>query len=563
MATRSGNATADLLALLKEHCPEVAEETLAALAAIATDPAAGGLSGTAGGASGTAGGASGAADAAALRWRQLTLGQIPGVSEVLSTVEAPLQVVLALLRFIAGILEVISALLLAIPDPIKALILAAYNLLKTIIDDFLASGCYLYFDAPGFTSNLATLSDMGVDAPPVMTWLAGDPVPGRQGVDGFAQWAFRFEQSFDDPGDEHRPIFSDGAPVEALFIVATAPQLVDLGPVLTILAQLLDLKAFQNAWDKFLATAPDPDRARLNATSVAPDWRSWKLRDIPGKPKYPGGPPTYPLRQLEKVPELLKSLLLNVDNIVQLIKDLVQAVQDKIALLTQLIEIIQAVIDMLQALSATGLHALAVATDEGVAGLKKAFLEAENRPNTDAQGNVLTAHAIVGVCLLAGTTNVLPLWALLGEGASFEQATQGLQDDWQELTAQAEAALEDTKAIATEAWEGAQTPTGTAQDLGVQGLWGGLSESFNEQKDTVLHNLGLSEQEADEQARSNRNALMTRLEQTLQEGNKLDPRVLAHIEATRRARRRGRRSLAMATEAQLHPPQDNSTARRG
>jgi hypothetical protein len=556
MATRTGNAIADLLALLQEHCPEVAEAFLAAAGAPGTAAgAAAGAPGTAPGtAAGAGAGAPGAADGSQLRWHRLTLGQIPGVNEFISTARVPLQAVLALLEFIAGILEVISSLLLAIPDPIRALILAAYSLLKQIVDDLLASGCYIYFDAPGITSNLATLSDMGADIPPVPAWLAGNPTPKpTREADGFERWAFRFEQSFDDPGDENRPTFSDGAPVEALFIVATAPQLVDLRPVLAILAKLFDLGAFEAAWEKFLDGAPDPDRARLRASSIAPDWRAWRLRDI--------GPPDYPLRKLEKVPELLKSLLLNVDNIVQLIKDLVDAVRDKIELLRELIAILQALIDLLQALSATGLHALAVATDEGVTGLKQAFLEATNRPNTDAQGNVLTAHAIVGVCLLTGTTNALPIWALLGEGQSFEQAYQGLHEDWQELEEQAQASLEDTKAIATDAWEGTGEGDGSAPDLGIQGLWGELTESFAEQRDTVLRNLGLSQEEADEQARSNRNELIARLEQALQEGTKLDPRVLAHIEATRRARRRGRRSLAMAYGSRSRPVRGGNETR--
>ena len=62
----------------------------------------------------------------------------------------------------------------------------------------------------------------------------------------------------------------------------------------------------------------------------------------------------------------------------------------------------------------------------------------------------------------------------------------------------------------------------------------------------MLAALGLTEEEADELARSNRTGLVTGLEQAMAEGTPLDPVVLAHIEATRRARRRGSRSLAMA-----------------
>src|SRR5262249_60818974 len=109
-------------------------------------------------------------------------------------------------------------------------------------------------------------------------------------ANGFEAWAHTFEQSFDDPGDTNRPIFSDSAPVEALFIVATAPQLVDLRPFLDLLHKLLDISAFEQAFKKFKFPAPDPDRARLRVQSVAPDCRSLKLRGI--------APPNCPLPKM-------------------------------------------------------------------------------------------------------------------------------------------------------------------------------------------------------------------------------------------------------------------------
>ena len=78
----------------------------------------------------------------------------------------------------------------------------------------------------------------------------------------------------------------------------------------------------------------DPDRSRLGGRSVHPDWESWRLRDIE------------PLQQLEKIPELLKALLLNGDSIVDLLKKLIAAVQDKIQVLQQIIELLQQIIDL-------------------------------------------------------------------------------------------------------------------------------------------------------------------------------------------------------------------------
>ena len=89
---------------------------------------------------------------------------------------------MAVLEFVKGVLQVISAFLLAIPDPIRALIMAAYQLLREIVDNFLNTGAYLYVDAPGVTSTLAALEDLGLDPPEPPKWLAGDPILGAEVV---------------------------------------------------------------------------------------------------------------------------------------------------------------------------------------------------------------------------------------------------------------------------------------------------------------------------------------------------------------------------------------------
>ena len=570
MANRVGDATVDLLGLLNAHCPdlarqEVLRQRLDQLGTAFTGAVDGDvpppdpqvilnrlLSGEV---------------ELPPHWRPLTLGQIPGVEEFVNAVSAPVQVIAAVLEFVAGVLDIISALLLAIPDPYRALIQAAYELLKSIIEDFLNTGAYLYFDAPGITSTRATLEEMGVSIPEPSTWRAGDADPDalttsgglerwgkeqldnldqqvpphEQVADGFERWAFRFEQSLDDPGDDFRPVFSDGAPVQAVFIVATAPDLVNLKPILGLLQKLLNIDAFRKAFERFLEDAPDQDRAQIRRDSVAPDWHGFRLRDI--------GPEDYPLRKLEKIPEYLLALLMNVDDILQLIRDLIAAVRDKIELLKELIEIIEAVIEMIRALAATGLHVLPVTTDEGIKGLKQQFLAAENRPNSDPENSDLGARAMVGVCLVAGTTGVLPLWALLGEGKSMSDAFSGLQDDWNELKQQGEDAFADTKALAEDAWEGQDLGTGSASDLGLKGLGeqlGDKTQAAKEDAEALVDVIGDPVGAVDERVSSDLNALVSEMEQALGEGAPLDPRALAHIQATRRARRRGGRSLAMA-----------------
>ncbi len=533
MVTRTGDATAELIALLREHCPDCAEDTLARLAE--------GVVGSA-----LAAGDQQAADA--LRWTRLTLGSIPGVEQFVSVVEPPVQAVSTVLRAISGILDVLSSLLIDITDPFRALIMAAYEILKSIVDDLLASGAYLYLDAPGLLSNQAALVNLGMPEPDLPRWLAGDRPPKPVApADGFTAWAARFRQSFDDAGDDQRPQFSDGAPVEAVFIVGTAPQLPDLARLGSLFTALLDLGAFAKAFDDFAASFPewpdDPDRARLRSRSVAPDWRAWRLRDI--------GPDEYPLRQLEKIPEALKALLVNGDSVVALLKALIAAIQDKVALLQEMVAIIQQVIDMLKALSATGLHVLPVATNGGVDGLVEAFLSATNRPNTDAEGQPTGANAIIGVCLLAGGSEidpaaVLPVWALLGQEGSMDRAFGGLSDDLDALEDAGRAALDDAAAAASQAWNGVENGGDTPRDRGLADLLGEAGDELSEQGRALHRALGMDRAEADERARSDRTSLVRALDGARAAGLALDPVALAHVEATRRAQRRGARSLAMS-----------------
>lgn len=582
MALERAGAIDNLLAILQAHCPDTATQTALtervtrlrqgldsegerllaeAMAAVGMDTLEAYIASTEASAiqaridQAVAGGD----DPCVFKWRPLNIPMPPGLDTVASILSPPVDVVVAVLQFIKGILDVLSAFLLAIPDPIKALIMAAYQLLREIIDNFLNTGAYVYVDVPGLTSTLATLDDLQLGPPQPPKWLAGDPIVGATGTaDAFDIWAHRFERSFDDPGDSQRPVFSEGSTLEAAFIVGTAPDISALSPLLELIDKLIDFSPFREAVERYRdrLNADDPDRAELRGGhGVAPDWRAWRIRDL-------APDEDHPLGWLDRLPDLLLGLLKQVDNIVDLIKDLIEALGDKIDVLLELAKMLQAIIDMLRALAASDLYVLGVVTDEGVPGLKKRFLEAQDRPGSelDTPGEQ-QPQAIVGVCFLGGmgefgTAALAGLWALLGIDSEMGKCFSYIDDPMayvderkQQVTDAAEQFYEDTKAIAEDAWEGADIGTETEQS-GIKGLWGDLTdevvEEAREEQQAVLAALGMGEAEADELARSGRNQLIGGLEQLLQEGTTLDPMVLAHVEATRRARRRGRRSLAMA-----------------
>jgi hypothetical protein len=534
-----GDGTAELLDALRKACPDVADEAFAAVAAVLGVPPDD---------SSPDGSSPDGSPPDGLRWSSMTLGDIPGLAEILQVIASPLKVLAAVLDFLAGLLDVLSALLIDILDPFRALVLAAYEILRSIVEDLLNSGVYLYADLVGLDKPVLTrppVASSGQDG----AWVpGGPPLAVPPGANGFDAWAARFRSSFDDPGDTNRPVFSDGAPVEAVFIVGTAPDLQGLSGLLAIFEKLFDVTAFGNAWRTFAKTFPqqpaDPQRARGRGNPVAPDWRSWKLRDI--------APPDYPLEQLLWVPWLLKALLLNVDSVIGLLKKLAAAVKAKADLLRRLVAILQNIIDAILALSATGLHALVVVTDEGVGGLTEAFLTAKNRPNTDDQGRTRNADLVAGVCMLAGTTelvpaNALPIWGLFGQQRSLEQAYSGLLADGRAAGAAATKALDDTVALGTGAWEGAASGDSAAARAGVTGLWEKLKATSGERYDTVLDILGLDDEEVRRLSATEAATLAGVLGTAEAAGRvRLDPRVLAHVEAARRAGARGNRSLAGA-----------------
>ncbi|HTV21062.1 MAG TPA: hypothetical protein VMG12_20395 [Polyangiaceae bacterium] len=340
------------------------------------------------------------------RWRPLALVPIPGLDTLVGIVKPPLDVIKALLQVIAGLLSVLSAILIGLLDPYRAIILAAYQALKDLLEDLLNSGAYFYYDAPGITSHEMTLADMGVPTEPAQTFnhgREGGPPPAPV-PDAYVKWGERFAQSFDDPGDSHRPVLSDGASVMAVFIVAAAPSPEALRQLLYLLGKLFNLQAFIDGFERYSAQSPDPDLSRARTDPVAPDWEAARLKDL-----FP------PLKHLLAIPEALRTLLLGIDNAIALLKDMAQAIQEKAQVLLDMANAIQAVIDLLDSLAASGLHVLPVMTTEGVAGLKRAFVEATNRPPGGYVG---------GVCLLAagpGMADATVLWNLLGQGGAFEQ----------------------------------------------------------------------------------------------------------------------------------------------
>ena len=520
MASPPDAATAELHAALEKCCADLARALEAAEAA---------------GAPAGDGAPLDPADREGSAWRALTLGALPGVDQLVSTVKPPLQVIIALLQFLQALLKALAAILFGIPDPFRALILAAYALLTDIINDLLATGAYLYVDAPGILPAEPAGPQASFRVDPPKEFKAGMARERRPPVpDGFERWASRFSASFDDAGDLQRPVVTEGAPVQAAFIVMAAPSIDGLRQMLYLLGLLLNIDAFKKAFEKYAKGAPDPRRARSRGKPVAPDWRAARLVDL-----LPA------LKDLAMLPEALRGLLLAVEQLSQLIKDLAAAMQEKAQVLMKLAEAVQAIIDLLEALKSAGMYVLPVATQGGIAGLKDAFIKATNRPPGGYVG---------GVCLLASGPNLAKaamLWELLGlstamdvmegklslEGAVERAKAGALGQAAQLLEAGAGEIADAAGVFATKAAQGAED----------------FTEAVKNAPGDFVDALGRTPEQLEALARASREELVGMLEDA-KGFLPTDENIQKGIAATQQARRRGGRSLALGLGTVPPPP---------
>ena len=343
------------------------------------------------------------------RWRPMVIDLPPGLDQLLGIVEPPLNILVALLKLLVGFLAILRALLLSIPDPFEALIRAAVAALEAIIADILGSGGYLYADAPGLTSPDLTLAEAGYSVDLPKSFKAGQQEQGAPPLppDGFAKWAARFQQSFDDPGDDQRPKVSAGAPVEAVFIVGAAPTLQDLARLAYLLGRLFNIEDFLLAWERFVKGSEDQGGDTVQGRPVAPNWEAFTITDI-----------IPPMAVLEEVPALLEGLLSKVDGVLGLLADLAGALEAKAQVLLEMAEMLQDLIALLRSLESAGLYLLPVSTSDGVEGLRAAFEAATSRPE---------GGYVMGVCLLAAGPDlgkVGLLWEMLVGGSFVDAAVE-------------------------------------------------------------------------------------------------------------------------------------------
>lgn len=462
------------------------------------------------------------------KWLPLVLLKPPGLDTLINTIKPPLQIISALLQVIAALLDVLSAILIGLLDPYRALVLAAYTLLKNLVEDLIHAGGYLYYDAAGITSIDKTPKELGFPEKPKDLFLhgkAGEPPPPPM-PDRFMKWAQRFAESFDDPGDDRRPILSNGASVAAVFVVAAAPSLDGLRQAIFLIGSLMNIKAFKEAGVRFKKGVPDPDLTRARRDPIAPNWKSAQLQDLIPQ-----------VRALRALPRALRQLLLTGQGLSGLLKDMAAAIQAKVKILRDLIAAIQAIIDFLDALKSAGLYALPVFTGEGPEGLQRAFVQAKNRPPGGYVG---------GACFLAAGPGIADATVLLNllNPANAKKNFGILEAAWDQTKQQAKTAY-DTAQVA-EKWKDFKKVEEKAR-ADMDRAWKHAGTDFENDLATVGP--------AIEKARKALPDAASELANTAKKNLYDDPRK-AGEEQVKRARQKGSRSLTLHHGTLPRPPGD-------
>jgi len=382
----------------------------------------------------------------------------------------------------ASVIDTLADLLVDLTDPERAMVEAFIQQLKDLLSDTMNTGLYMFWDATGFPFYKLRSYDhaemtraMNIDAEEATKKSAAEargetyntpdlPLVATRPT-GWTGWVRRWEMSFDDQGDERRPIFSDDAEVSALLFVAGTPSLDALPAMLAALGRLFGIKEFSDLLDRLAfteltknAAAGDKEITVNNADGFTADRfviigglevatlefatprnidrqekkftlydgvkRSWPAGTpviLAGTdPQTSGGNRTAPdwhsrkvsdippMREVEKLVKRVIGLLEMAPGILGLLQELAEALSEKADQLRDLAEQVENAIELIeQILALTGVYAVRVDSSEGISGLFEALDDAGRPPLPDAS-------YIVGICLLAATADLGPVAELFG-----------------------------------------------------------------------------------------------------------------------------------------------------
>ncbi len=304
-------------------------------------------------------------------WQPFNMAMIPGASEAIDAVGQAGGLLGDALNALSGLLDTLSQLVSFMSDAMQQSIAALAAIIQGLIDqifNLLQTGIYFYLDkGPLFTGS--------------------DP----DGLDGFLT---RWQDSFDDLGDSHRPQFLDNAGISAMFFIVGANDLPSLRALMKLLAQLFGIPALDLTIDQFGMDIPETIEQGM---STPPDWESVKLSEV-----------CPPFVKLGEVLMQALGMLTVTDSYSGMLESLAKIIAQKAELLDAISNEIQSVVDSITSLiSSSGLYVLQV-NSTGIDELINNTKSAGNIPDWNHESWVS------GVCLLGGSADFSPVVELFG-----------------------------------------------------------------------------------------------------------------------------------------------------
>ena len=192
-------------------------------------------------------------------WKPFTLPMIPGVPEAMDAAGTAAGVLSGVLDVLAGLLDTLAGLVSMASDPLSAAIASLIQVIQELVDlitGLLNSGIYFYLDKGPY-------------------FVGSTP----DGLEGFLS---RWEASFGDVGDQHRPQSGGGTgvgdSVSAMLFLVGGDDIGELRPTLAALGKLFNVPALE--LDDTVEPVLDYPAAVEQGLSTPPDWASVKLADV-------------------------------------------------------------------------------------------------------------------------------------------------------------------------------------------------------------------------------------------------------------------------------------------
>jgi len=416
------------------------------------------------------------------QWNQFNLQTLfPGpVADVTEQVGIVCDQIGTAAETIASAIDTLASLLVDVTDPLRALIQELITLLEETMSDILHTGIYFYYDCAGWPFYQVRSFDwdkikqaMAEGEDHSQEIREGDVKPedlplGTTAIAyGWPGWLARWKTSLNDLGDLEKPEFSDNAEIGAIFVVAGTPSLDGFLALIRAIGELLGIKAFQDAWDRFVVTILDADAKEGDQSVVVKDvtgfaeddWivvgpltsplpvftyiksidkatRTFELTDPLPQDFAKGSPvamtgaasagnnrkPTAPdwanltlaeiipfLSEVDALVQKIIGLLRVADGFLALLQELAEILHQKAEKLREVAQMITDLIERIMAILAlTGLYVLVVESSEGFPGLYTAIDEAEDSFPLPADSFVF------GACFLAGAADFGPLAEFMG-----------------------------------------------------------------------------------------------------------------------------------------------------